>query len=86
MRAKEFLNEGQIKIPVTFTYTGKDGRFMGDYVYITIDQRDLSDILMYCMESDGSQYTSGIIAEIASKYFSRYQSAVRKRKKELGIS
>ena len=84
MRANELLNESVVRTPVTFTYTGKDGQFMGAYVYINIDAKDLADMMMWCMESDAMS-SSGLISEISSKYVRRYLAAVAKRKKELGI-
>jgi hypothetical protein len=84
MRAKELLNESVVKTPVTFTYTDNDGRYMGDYVYLNIDAKDLADMLMWCMESDDMS-SSGLISEISSKYVRRYLAAVAKRKKELGV-
>ena len=84
MRAKNFLGEAAVKTPIAFLYTGNDGRDRADVVYINIDSRDLMFMLMYCMEAD-NQFTGGMIAELSSKYASRYWSAVAKRKKELGV-
>ena len=84
MRAQELLNESVVKTPVTFTYTGKDGRFMGNVVYINIDAKDLADMLMFCMEADDGR-VCGMIAELSSKYLSRYLAAVARRKKQLGV-
>jgi hypothetical protein len=84
MRARDILIETIVKTPITFTYTGKDGRYMGDVVYINIDSKDLRDILMFCMEAN--PHNSGIIAELSSKYVTRYNAAVAKRKKELGVA
>jgi hypothetical protein len=85
MRARDILIEAVVKTPITFTYTGKDGRYMGDVVYINIDSKDLRDILMFCMEADGL-HSAGMITELSSKYITRYNAAVAKRKKELGVA
>jgi len=84
MRSKELLNESMVKAPITFTYTDKNGRFLGDVVYISVDSKDLRDMLMFCMEAD-DPHVAGLIAEISAKYVSKYRLAVAKRKKELGI-